>query len=164
MGWLQAIDINGSGEKSKVEVDWMRVYASSDTDSILFVDEFDLHLSGMDDYGLYLREPWFEGDKQDSMPYALQNGSLIVEPSLYPENVFHWWNTSRSIVPQNTERIWYQARIRITGGAGVQAGIDYWKDLSSGYNGLDVNNTEAGVSDWYGSSTDGWQIISVGQP
>jgi len=31
----------------------------------------------------------------------------------------------------------------------------------AGYN---VNNTEAGTSDWFGNSTTDWQIITVGKP
>ena len=164
VGWMQAIDIEGMGEPSQVEVDWMRVYATVDnTDTILLEDTFDSHTPAMDYYGLYSRDPWFVGDVLGDMPFTVENGTLVLEPDTNPDAVYHWWNTTRSIVPEDADRIWFEARVRIIGGAGVQAGIDYWKDLYAEYAGYNVNNTEAGVSDWFGNITDDWQIISVGR-
>ncbi|SEM70565.1 hypothetical protein SAMN04489760_13630 [Syntrophus gentianae] len=163
VGWMQTIDIEGKGEQCKVEIDWMRLHAVvAGTDIIFGEEKFSEYLTSMSYYGLYKRSPWFDGDKQASMPSNVENGCLVMYPSKYPQYVFHWW-TDRYLIPANASRIWFEARVRITGGAGVQAGIDYWKgDL--GWAGLDVNNTEAGVSDWFGASTSGWQIISVGKP
>lgn len=164
LGWMQAIDIEGNGLHCKVEVDWMRIHAVVyDIDIILYEDTFDNHIPAMDYFGLYNRNPWFDGDRLADMPFTIENGNLVVEPSLHPQRVFHWWNTSRSLVLEGTSWIWFEARIRVTGGAGVQAGIDYWKDLDAPYAGPEVNNTEAGVSDWFGNSTDDWQIIGVGR-
>jgi hypothetical protein len=162
---MQAIDIQGAGTPDKVEVDWMRVHAIiNGVDTILLEDTFDIPTQEMDSYGLYSRNPWFAGDRLADMPFTVQNSSLIMEPSLNQNRVYHWWNTSRKLIPSGTSRIWFEARVRVTGGAGVQAGIDYWKDLTADYAGLDVNNTEAGASDWYGNSTLDWQIVTVGQP
>lgn len=163
--WMQAIDILGMSSPDKVEVDWLRTHATvNGIDTILLEDTFDGHTSAMDSYGLYSRNPWFAGDRLAAMPFSIQSSTLIMEPSLNPNHVFHWWNTSRSSIPSGTSRVWCEARVRITGGAGVQVGIDYWKDLTAPYAGFDVNNTEAGVSDWHGNNTAEWQIITVGQP
>ncbi len=165
VGWMQAIDIHGKGSTCKVEVDWMRLHALVDgIDTILYEDNFKSYVPAMNYYRLYDRKPWFKDNENTIMPFTIENSSLVMEPSLYPQRIFHWWNTSRSMVKKNTSRIWFEARVRITGDAGVQAGIDYWKDLNADWAGYDVNNTEAGASNWFGNSTDDWQIISVGQP
>jgi len=165
VGWMQAIDINGKGTLSKVEVDWMRLHAIiGNKDTILFEDTFDYETEAMHWYGLYSRNPWFAGDRLDFMPFTVENGFLILEPNTIPNRVFHWWNTSRSIIPSIATRVWFESKVRITGGAGVQAGFDYWKDLTAPPAGYNVNNIEAGVSDWFGNSTTDWQIITVGKP
>jgi len=162
---MQAIDILGMSNPNKVEVDWLQAHATvNGVDTILLDDTFDSHTPPMDFYGLYSRNPWFAGDRLAAMPFNIENGTLIMETGLFPNHVFHWWNTSRSLIPAGTSRVWCEARVRITGGAGVQIGIDYWKDLNASYAGYGVNNTEAGASDWYGNSTADWQIITVGRP
>jgi hypothetical protein len=164
VGWMQAIDILGTGSPSTVEVDWMRVHVTvNGMDTILFEDTFDSSTPDMDWYGLYSRNPWFAGDRLAVMPFSLQNSTLFMEPSLHPNRIFHWWSTSRSLIPANASRVWFEARVRITGGAGVQAGIDYWKDLTASDD-IDESNTEGGASDWYGNSTNDWQIVSAGRP
>jgi|GEM_PF-2677725 len=165
-GWMQAIDIKGAGNPSKVEVDWIRVHAVVNrADIVLLEDTYDVQVSAMNLFGLYKRTPWLvDGTQEASMPFLIQNSVLVLAPSDNPQWVYHWWNISRALVPAGTSRVWLEARVRVTGGAGVQAGIDYWKDLNASYAGPDINNTEAGVSDWCGSSTADWQIISVGHP
>jgi hypothetical protein len=165
VGWMQAIDIRGTGAPMRVDVDWMRLHATvNGADTVLLDDSFDTRTAAMDAYGLYSRNPWFAGDRLAPMPSTIELSALVVLPNSSPDRVFHWWNTSRSLIPAGTTRVWFEARIRVVGGAGVQAGIDYWRDLTSPYAGLDVNNTEAGASDWFGNLTADWQTISVGRP
>lgn len=143
----------------------MRVHATvSGVDVIILEDTFDVKTSAMDYFGLYSRNPWFAGDRIAPMPFTIQSGALTLDPGSNPNRVFHWWNPSRSLIPVGTSRVWFEARVRIAGGAGVQAGIDYWIEPNASYAGPNVNNTEAGASDWYGNSTVDWQIISVGHP
>jgi len=165
VGWMQAIDIDGDGEPCQVEVDWMRVYGVINGENIILLeDDFNAYLPTMDFYGLYRRDPWFAGDQLGDMPFVIQDSMLVLTPDVHPDKVFHWWNTKRSLVPEDADRVWFEAMVRISGGTGVQAGMDYWKDLSAPYAGVNINNVEAGASDWYGNSTDDWQIISVGRP
>ena len=162
--WMQAIDIDGKGTPSKVEVDWMRLHAIIGIkDSILTEESFDEEAPLMHWYGLYSRIPFVIGDRLDVMPFTVENGIMILEPSTSPKLVFHWWNTSKPIIPIGTTRVWFESKIRIIGCAGVQAGIDYL--TSSDVKGV-TNKTEieAGVSDWFGNSTTDWQIITVGKP
>ncbi len=164
VGWMQAIDIQGQGVSSLVEIDWMRICSTvNGEDTVILEDTFDTGTPAMDWYGLYDRSPWFAGDRLAEMPFSVQNSALVIEPGLNPDRVYHWWNTSRSTIPGGASRIWLEARVRITGGAGVQAGIDYWKDLTAEYAGPGVNNTEAGASDWYRNSTTEWQTITAGR-
>lgn len=165
VGWMQCIHDDRLDGSSKVEVDWMRLHATLD-DGIKVVlksDDFFASTSPMTYYGLYQRIPWYAGDKLENMPWTIDNGCLVIEPSNRSDRIFHWWNTSRSLVPPGVRRVWFEARVRITGPALVQTGVDYWKDLTIGYGGTDINNTEAGVSDWYFASAE-WQIIRVGEP
>jgi hypothetical protein len=66
-------------------------------------------------------------------------------------------------VPQNIERCWIEVRCRITGSALIQLGIDYWKDTTVEWKGYNVNNTEAGVSDWYFNSNE-WATLNFAKP
>lgn len=163
VGWLQALDDTGVSGQSLVEVDWMRLHAVvNGVDRVLAVEEFDRVTTNMTYYGLYRRNPWFAGDKIGSMPYTLSSGAMVIEPSARPDMVYHWW-TDRALVPSGTTRVWFEARIRITGGAHVQGGIDYWRDLNVGWAGTNVNNTEGGVSEWE-CQPGQWLTISVAQP
>ncbi len=75
------------------------------------------------------------------------------------------WHTGgeRAVVPENAERCFAEARVRINGPAWFQMGIDYWIDQTSGWAGYNVNNTEGAVSDWYYGTTD-WIVVSVAKP
>ena len=165
VGWMQSIHDDRLDGRSKVEVDWMRLHVTLDdgTKVVLKSDDFSAATSPMTYYGLYQRIPWYAGDKLENMPWTIDNGCLVLKPSNRPDRIFHWWNTSRTLVSHGVCRVWFEARVRITGPALVQAGVDYWKDLTIGYGGFDVNNTEAGVSDWYFESPE-WQTIRVGEP
>lgn len=165
VGWMQAIDIDGKGTPSKVEVDWMKLHAIVNSkDTVLYEDNFESMTAAMSWYGLYSRNPWFGGDRLESMPFKVENGLLITEPHIYSYRVYHWWNTHRALVPAGTSRVWFEAAVRITGRAGVQVGIDYWIDLDAPSAGPQKNNREAGASDWIGNSTKDWQILTVGKP
>ena len=94
VGMMHAIDIHGTGAQSKVEVDWLQLHAVVDgTDTVILGDGFLTQTPAMNYYGLYLRNPWYGGDRQTDMPFAIQDGQLVVEPSRHPDRVFHWWNT-----------------------------------------------------------------------
>lgn len=163
LGWLQALQNTDIGGTSHIETDWMRLHAIIDKkDTIIISEEFDLVTTNMSSYGLYNRDPWYGGDKQESMPFTLSNSIMLIKPSLHPEKVFHWW-TSRATVPLGSSRVWFEARIRIIGAAQLQGGIDYWRNLDSPYLGYNVNNTEAGVSEWVCEAGE-WIIVSVGRP
>lgn len=163
IGWLIALDDTGLDGPSLVETDWMRLHAVVDgVDTVIAAEEFEALPEDRPHYGLYRRQPWFGGEYREPMPYSLAEGKLVIEPDLRPDVVFHWW-TKRVVVPAGTSRVWFEARVRITGGAHVQAGIDYWRQLDSRSTGPVVNNVEAGASLWE-CAADQWLIVSVGKP
>jgi hypothetical protein len=164
LGWMQAVDIDGKGTPSKVEVDWMRLHVIVHSiDTVLYEDSFEYLTTPMNYYGLWNRTPWVQDPKVGTMPFIISNGTLLIEPNTNPNLVFHWWSTHRSLLPQGTTRVWFESRVRIIGGAGVENGIDYYKDtiIAPLYN---INNVEAGRSNWFGNSTTDWQIITIGKP
>lgn len=166
-----AVQAEGSSEPSKIEVDYIRVYAHvAGRDSLLDSDEYD---DMVGDGGLYLRHPsWFYNDDHTSLPceFDMVNGYLVLRPSDYPDRVFHWWNSYhpaedvwRVTIPDGATNCWAETRIRITGPAYVQGGIDYWRSPTAPYGGVEVNNREACMSNWTCSADPGWQTIVVGK-
>ena len=108
--------------------------------------------------GLYRRFPWFETDTHDPMPVKYSpDHTVILEVGTKPDRVWHFWAASpRQTIPAGkvegcTVKMW----VRISTGALLQVGFDYWRDAHAGY-GSGANNHEAGASDWYLPS-DEWQ-------
>jgi len=164
LAWAAMIDIDGDGLNCQVEIDYLAVHALVDQkDTILFIDEFDYMVNAMQAYSNYPRSPWF-ANSPTPLSFYIGNGRILILPFTSPDKVSHIWNTERAVVPFNASRVWVEAKVRIEQGAGVQIGIDYWKDRYANYAGYNINNTEAGVSDWYGDSTSEYQIITVGKP
>ena len=109
--------------------------------------------------GLYSRHPWFATDAHDPIPlaYSTDKKAVILRIGQRPDRVWHFWSASpRTSIPQgNLEGCMVKARVRISRGALLQMGMDYWRDPVVGY-GSGGNNHEAGASDWYLPS-DQWQ-------
>lgn len=167
LAWMQTIHDTRKEGNSKVEVDWLKLYARVDgEDKLILMDEYNEKACG----GLWKRNPWFgsvlglfQTGGLDEFPVEIKEGILIIEPHERPKKVWHWWTCERAEIPSNIERVWMEARVRITGPALVQTGIDFWRDLKVGYAGKNVNNVEAAVSDWYFEDEE-WQIITLAKP
>jgi len=137
--------------------------------------------------GLYRRDPWFGTDQHDPMPVthakAVQDrvsdpvpphsGSgrldqaVILPVGQRPDRVWHFWSASpRAALPSgNLDGCTVEARVKISPGALLQMGMDYWRTPTIGY-GLGGNNHEAGASNWYFPS-DQWQeavFTDIGGP
>jgi hypothetical protein len=127
--------------------------------------------------GLYRRFPWFGTDAHDPMPIEYSsvrkskgnasgsgaqdhNRSVLLRVGTNPDRVWHFWAASpRAAIPAGelagcTVRI----RAKISAGALLQVGFDYWRNPSIDF-GPGGNNHEAGASDWYFPSKD-WQEAS----
>lgn len=164
LAWMQAIHDNRYSEESTIEIDYFRFYAHMEDGDDLLLATNECSNNNFEG-GLYSRDPWFGTDFHTPINYELDsvNGFIIIKPSEHPDNIMHWWNNQwpRASIPAGAESCWVEARIRITGPALVQAGMDYWKTPTAGYAGYNVNNIEGGVSDWALESDD-WQIVRVG--
>jgi hypothetical protein len=109
--------------------------------------------------GLYRRHPWFGTDAHDPIPitYSQNPHRVILRVGSRPDRVWHFWSASpRALLPAGKlEGCTVKIRARISRGALLQIGFDYWRSSTIGY-GSGGNNHEAGASNWYFPSDD-WQ-------
>jgi len=136
-----------------VEIAHARLTCRVDGRDIILNDD-----SGSVRGGLYRRNPWFGTDSHEAMPVKYSaNRSVILEVGTRPNRVWHFWAASpRQTFPAGKlEGCTVTMRVRISAGALLQVGFDYWQDATVGY-GLGGNNQEAGAGDWYLPS-DEWQ-------
>lgn len=141
------------------------------------IDGHDVILN--DDYGnvrggLYRRYPWFGTDAHDPIPLRFSDDggcptsrrgcekweagqSLVLRVGTRPDRVWHFWAASpRATIPVgHLDGCTAKVRARISHGALLQVGFDYWRNSTVGY-GAGGNNHEAGASRWYFPSND-WQ-------
>ncbi|HSZ01503.1 MAG TPA: IPT/TIG domain-containing protein [Terriglobales bacterium] len=119
--------------------------------------------------GLYRREPWFGTDQHDPMPltYDQSNHAVVLKVGQRPDRVWHFWSPSpRALLPSGKlAGCTVKARVKISQGALLQMGMDYWRSPTLPY-GPGGNNHEAGASNWYFPS-DQWQeavFTDIGGP
>ena len=152
MLWGIAIaDIRISGyENARIEIAHTQLACQVDGRSIVLNDD-----TGKIRGGLYSRHPWFGTDAHNPIPlaYSTNKNAVILRVGQRADRVWHFWSASprASIPPGHLEGCTVKARVRISRGALLQMGVDYWRDPVVGY-GSGGNNHEAGASDWYFSS------------
>ena len=119
--------------------------------------------------GLYRRSPWFGTDQHEPMPTARDaaNHAVVLAVGQRVDRVWHFWSASpRAALPSgNIEGCTVKARVRISPGALLQMGMDYWRNSTTAY-GEGGSNHEAGASNWYFPSEQ-WQeavFTDVGGP
>ena len=108
--------------------------------------------------GLYRRFPWFGTDAHDPMPMDSGNdGTVVLRVGSRADRVWHFWAASpRAQIPaRDLQGCKVKIRARISRGALLQVGFDYWRNSKIGY-GEGGNNHEAGASKWYFPS-EHWQ-------
>ena len=93
------------------------------------------------------------------MPSAYDEAehATVIRVGERADRVWHFWSPSpRATLPSGTlEGCTVEARLKISSGALLQIGFDYWRNSTVGY-GSGGNNHEAGVSNWYFPSSQ-WQ-------
>jgi hypothetical protein len=119
--------------------------------------------------GLYRRDPWFGTDQHEPIPltYDQPNQAVVLQVGQRPDRVWHFWSPSpRAALPAGTlEGCTLKARVKISAGALLQMGMDYWRSPTVNY-GPGGNNHEAGASNWYFPSAQ-WQeatFTDIGGP
>jgi hypothetical protein len=110
--------------------------------------------------GPYIRYPWFGGhDYHEPMPsnYDEAEHATVIRVGGRTDRIWHFWGPSpRALLPPGAlEGCTVKARVKISPGALLQVGFDYWRNSTAGY-GAGGNNHEAGVSNWYFPSPQ-WQ-------
>lgn len=102
--------------------------------------------------GLYQRDPWFATDQHEPMAltHDAANHAVVLPVGRRSDRVWHFWSASpRAALPSgNLEGCTVTARVKISPGALLQIGMDYWRSPTVAY-GLGGNNQEAGASNWY---------------
>jgi hypothetical protein len=118
--------------------------------------------------GLYRREPWFS-NQPEPMPldYDRRNHAVVLYVGQRTDRVWHFWSASaRAALPaSNLEGCTVKARVKISPGALLQMGMDYWRNPTVLF-GSGGNNHEAGASNWYFPSEQ-WQeavFTDIGGP
>lgn len=157
--WLQARHNPIIAPTSCVEVDYVRAYSevvSGNTIywTLLVTDEYNTWSTSSG--GMYTIG--FPTDDHTPMPATTIDGILNFCPSDIANNVWHWW-PDRVPYTTATGKFVVEVRLRLTGGACVQIGADWWRDMDAEHAGYNVNNKEVGTSKWYFASPD-WQIIT----
>ena len=146
-------------ESARVEIASVRLSCRVDGKDITLNDD-----SGSLRGGLYLRHPWFaRGNFHDTMPFAYHSNHdiVILHVGERTDRVWHFWPPSPrpTIPPGKFEGCRVNVRARISSGALLQVGMDYWRDSKVPWAGSDGNNHEAGASNWYLPSSE-WQEAS----
>ena len=164
--WGTAIaDTRVPGHKSaQVEVAWTRLSCQVDSREVVLNDDGS-QVRG----GLYSRQPWFGTDEHDPIPLAfdLADQAVVLRVGERTDRIWHFWSPSprAALPPGKLKGCTVRARVRISTGALLQIGMDYWRSPTIPY-GSGGNNHEAGASDWYFPSPQ-WQEVSftdVGGP
>jgi hypothetical protein len=141
-------------EKAQVEIAETRLFCRVDGKDIVLNDD-----RGEVRGGLYRRIPWFGTDTHTPLPltYSQDHRAVVLRVGEQPGRVWHFWASSprMTLPPGHLESCRVMVRARISSGALLQVGMDYWRNSTVGY-GAGGNNHEAGASDWYFSSPD-WQ-------
>ena len=166
MLWGIAIaDTRVSGyESATVEIAWTQLSCRADGRDVVLNDD-----TGKVRGGLYRRSPWFGTNENEPMPLAYDDGShaVVLQVGHGADRVWHFWSGSPRVAlpPGKVEGCIVKARVKISQGALLQIGMDYWRNVTVGY-GRGGNNHEAGVSNWYFPS-ERWQeaaFTDVGGP
>lgn len=144
-------------EHAQVEIEHTKLTCRVDgTDVVMNDDAGDVR------GGLYRRFPWFGTDEHEPMAIAYSSGhhAVILNVGSRPDRVWHFWAASpRVTLPSGSfEGCTVSVRAKISKGALLQVGFDYWRNATVGY-GSGGNNHEAGASGWYFPSSK-WQAAS----
>ena len=141
-------------ESAEVEITWTQLSCRVDGKDTVLNDD-----RGSVRGGLYRRLPWFGTDAHEAMPmeYNQTDHSALLRVGQRADKVWHFWSASpRATLPQGKlEGCTVKARVKISPGALLQMGMDYWRSATVPY-GSGGNNHEAGASGWYFSSEQ-WQ-------
>ena len=157
VAWIHTIfDNRYPAAPSSVEVDWMRIYAVVNGAPVQLVAETGAHPSSVSWAESHARSPWF-GPPHTPAGIGLSGDVVTVDPGTDVTRLIIL-GTDRvptGAIPAAATRLRVEARVRLTGHALAQLGIDFWLDATAP--GGAGSNTLGGVTNWFGES--GWQTV-----
>lgn len=151
-------------ESATVEVAWTQLSCRVDGNDVVLNDDV-----GRVRGGLYRRNPWFGTDQHEPMPFTYDppNHAVVLRVGQRADRVWHFWSASPrpALPPGGLAGCTVKERVKISRGALLQMGMDYWRNPTVGF-GAGDNNHEAGASNWYFPS-ERWQeavFTDIGGP
>jgi hypothetical protein len=101
-------------------------------------------------------------------PREVNGSSLVIRPNLRADKIWHFWGAKQALAA-GAKTIRVSARVRITGGAYLSIGSDWWRSASNTSsvwgpcNSTDpkTTNTDGPSSRWYSLENADWQTIVV---
>lgn len=157
--WMNIVQHRGIPDWTEVEIDWLRLWARVGGSDVLIAEDDVGGTRGLCG-GLFIRDPWFEDNVSTPLPQTVTATGAILRPHEWKDRVAHPFLCSQAAVPQETEYVWAEARVRIDGGGLVQVGSDWWKYVGAEYAGPEVNNREGPISRYRVDEGGGWIIVS----
>ena len=155
-GWSQAIIIEsawGATPAPKIEMDYLQLSIYRNGKWICLArDDYDDGSFTAENGMLYSRENWEYNPLNEAMPATETNSILTCKPASL-DSVYHWW-TKRSTDIQIGDSFRIEARLRITGGALCQIGVDLKNATEKEY------IVPALVTDWFGPTNNHWITIT----
>jgi len=161
-GWLAALHNNHDGRRntpSTIEVRSIKIFQKINGVFQQLGQTYVYPPNGsFQDGGLYIRYPFFPSsppgyDYHEPMPGIINSaGILTFSPNIAIDRVWHWWHEPRQPFSQSATDFKIEAEVKITGPAGVLAGIDF--QTASSHVG------ECASGEWYFENGGGWQIIT----
>ena len=134
-------------ENAQVEIEETQLSCRVDGRNVVLNDDH-----GTVRGGLYRRSPWFGTDAHTPLPlaYSHDHRAVVLRVGQQPDRVWHFWSASprATLPPGHLEGCSVTVRARISSGALLQIGMDYWRNSAVGY-ASGGNNHEAGASGWY---------------
>lgn len=110
------------------------------------------------EYTLFYRKPWFTSGVPAHQPIvvAREGGVYWINAQFVPKAIIHGWTKPRVEAKRN-RRYAIEVEVRVSQGARLQLGMDYWRGSAVNYNGWSEgcrtsNNCQAWLSDWLGDT------------
>lgn len=167
--WLQAATLTGNdadkNKPAKIFIDYMKVIEKdlkTGKEKVIQYEDYKKPARFLDKHkgGLYYRFPkWYCcGDNHEPITYASKifNDNLLLDISKHPDRIYHWW--SNRFKTSKDKNYILEVRFKVEDNATISLGFDHWRNMNASWNGLNVNNTQAFVSDWHGD-TEGKYVI-----
>lgn len=165
IAWFQAVTLQNNHLQNSgyISVDYIKLIEEdtlTGNETILHVENYNGSGSlTLNEGGLYERFPsWYYNGTYTAMTNSNRlGGFLTINVGQQPEKVNHFWGVRQYCTIGKRHKV--EIRMLISGDVSLQAGMDYWTNLTST---TSTDCIEAFYSNWYGVS--GGQYITIKFP